>query len=215
MPALRERLTLIVITDAALAAPRGVVDVVREALSAGAPAVQLRYKEMGAADLFALGAQLRALTRAAGALFFVNDRVDVALAVGADGAHLGPDDIPIGAVRAFVPDGFLLGASTDDPDEARTLAAAGADYIGCGTVYATRTKADAGAIVGPEGLDRVASAVEIPIVGIGGVTVERSAEIAATTAAAGVAVVSAVMAAPDPAAAVRGLLAPWSTRTQG
>lgn len=202
---------LIVITDAALAHPRSVEEVVAAALAAGAPAVQLRAKSATARELLDLGGRLRQLTRDAGALLFVNDRVDVALALGADGAHLGPDDLPVAALRAAVPPGFLLGASTDDPEVARRLVADGADYIGCGTVYATSTKPDAGEVIGLEGLERVARSVDVPVVGIGGVTVERSAEVAGT-AAAGVAVVEAVMAAEDPGAAVRGLLAPWVGR---
>ena len=210
-PELARRLRLIVITDAGLAAPRSVEEVVAAALDAGATTIQLRAKDATARELLELGGGLRRLTRDAGALLFVNDRVDVALALEADGAHVGPDDLPVAALRAALPAGFLIGASADDPEVARRLVADGADYIGCGTVYATSTKPDAGHVIGLEGLDRVARAVDVPVVGIGGVTVERSAEVAAT-AAAGVAVVGAVMAAADPGAAVRGLLAPWAGR---
>jgi thiamine-phosphate diphosphorylase len=208
---LARRLRLIVITDEGLARPRPVEDVVAAALSAGAPAVQIRAKAATASELFDLGRRVQPLARDAGALLFVNDRVDVALALGADGVHLGPDDLPVASVRAAVSDGFIIGASTDDPDVARRLASHGADYIGCGAVYATSTKPDAGDVIGIEGLDRVARAVDVPVVGIGGVTVERSAEVS-KTAAAGLAVVGAVMGAPDVAAAVRGLLAPWAAR---
>jgi thiamine-phosphate pyrophosphorylase len=208
---LARRLRLIVITDAALARPRSVEDVVAAALEAGAPAVQLRAKDATARELLEHGRALRRLTRDAGALLFVNDRVDVALALEADGAHVGPDDLPVAALRGVVPPGFLLGASADDPAVARRLVADGADYIGCGAVYVTSTKPDAGEVIGLEGLDRVARAAEAPVVGIGGVTVERSAEIAGTRAA-GVAVVGAVMGAEDPGKAVRGLLAPWMAR---
>jgi thiamine-phosphate diphosphorylase len=148
------------------------------------------------------------LARARGALLFVNDRLDVALALGADGVHLGPDDLPVAAARRAMGQGFLIGASTDDPERARALVRDGADYIGCGAVYATATKEDAGDVIGLDGLDCVARAVDVPVVGIGGISVERSAEVASTRAA-GVAVVGAVMGAADVAAAVRGLLAPW------
>jgi thiamine-phosphate pyrophosphorylase len=158
--------------------------------------------------LLELGRALLPAARASGALLFVNDRLDVALALGADGVHLGPDDVPVAAARRATPDGFLIGASADDPDVARQRVAEGASYIGCGTVYATTTKPDAGDVIGLEGLDRVARAVDVPVVGIGGITVERSAEVAGTSAA-GVAVVSAVMRAPDVGATVRGLLEPW------
>ena len=211
--ALRDRLRLIVITDADIAAPRAVVEVVRAALAAGAPAIQLRDKRAGAAELYETARELVTLTRAAGALFFVNDRLDVALAVEADGVHVGPDDIPVGAIRAAVPPGFLVGTSTDDPARASDLVAAGADYVGCGTVYATASKLDAGDVIGLEGLEAVARAVAVPVIGIGGVTVERSAEIAATSAA-GVAVIGAVMGAADVGTAVQGLMRPWLGRPQ-
>ena len=204
-------LRLIVITDRALAAPRAVRAVVEAALAAGAPAIQLRDKDADAGALLESARALRVLTRRHGALLFVNDRVDVALAAGADGAHLGPDDLPIAAVRARVPAGFLLGYSTDDPAEARRAAAEGADYIGCGTVYGTTTKADAGEAIGLARLEEVALAVGVPVVAIGGITAERASEVA-RTAAAGVAVVGAVMGAADPGAVVRRLLAPFDAR---
>ena len=139
----------------------------------------------------------------------MNDRVDIALALGADGVHVGSRDVPVAALRRSVPEGFLIGASTDDPDVARTLVADGADYVGCGTVYPTETKPNAGDVIGLAGLERVVRAVQGPVIGIGGITVERSAE-AASTGAAGIAVIGAVMMAADVEEAVRGLLAPWS-----
>lgn len=203
--ALREALRVLVITDAGLAAPRSVPDTVRAALEGGARSVQLRNKGDSARALVGIGRELRALTRAHGALLFVNDRVDVALAVEADGVHVGPHDLPVAAVRAIAPPGFLVGRSADDPAVAQRAVAEGADYIGCGTVYATTTKPDAGDVIGLEGLSRVARAVTVPVVAIGGITVERARGIA-RTGAAGVAVVGAVMSAPDPAEAVRELL---------
>ena len=202
---LSRALRLIVITDTGLAAPRTVVEVVSAALAGGAQAVQLRNKGEGARELMAVGRELRERTRAAGSLLFVNDRMDVALALEADGVHLGPDDLPVAAVRRHAPPGFLVGRSADDPLVARTAVADGADYIGCGTVYATTTKADAGDVIGLTGLRAVVEAVSVPVVGIGGITVERTSEVLAT-GAAGVAVVGAVMAAADPAAAVRDFL---------
>jgi len=203
------RLRLIVITDRQAAAPRSIVEVVEAALQAGAPAIQLRDKTATARALLEAGRELLPIVHGAGALFFVNDRVDVALALGADGVHVGPDDLPVRAIRGAVPRDFLIGTSTDDPKEAEALVADGADYIGCGTVYQTTTKPDAGNVLGPEGLDRVARAVAAPVVGIGGITPGRAAEVA-KTAAAGVAVVAAVMGATDVGRAVRTLLQPWT-----
>ncbi len=205
---LAAHLRLLVVTDAPLAAPRSVVEVVEMALAAGAGAVQLRNKGDTAGELLQVGRSLRKLTRAAGALLFVNDRVDLAIALEADGVHVGSDDLPVAAVRRVVPSGFLVGRSADDPHVARQALTAGADYIGCGAVYATSTKPDAGEVIGLSGLQTVVEAVDRPVVAIGGITVERAAEVAAT-GAAGIAVVGAVMSADDPAATVHALLAPF------
>ncbi len=201
-----KRLRLIVITDSRLAGDRGVVRQVERALEAGAPAIQMREKEMGAGAALELGRRLRALTREHGALFFVNDRLDLALALGADGVHLGPTDLPVAEVRGQSPSGFLIGYSTDDPETAVQAQADGADYLGCGTVWPTSSKEDPGAVIGPEGLAQVARAVSIPVVAIGGITPARARELS-RCGATGVAVIGAVMAAPDPGGTVRDLLA--------
>lgn len=204
-------LRLIVITDAAIAAPRDVRDIVAAAVGAGAPAIQLRDKRATARELAEAARALLPIVRGAGALLFVNDRLDVALAAGADGVHLGPDDLPVAAARPIAPRPFLIGTSTDDPAVARRAERDGADYIGCGAVFGTTSKPDAGdERIGPGRLDEVAAAVDIPVVGIGGIDVSNVAAVAETRAA-GVAVIGAVMAAADPDAAVRALLAPFST----
>lgn len=199
-------LRLIVITDARLAAPRTVRDVVETALAAGAPAIQLRMKDASARALVELGLELRILTRRVGALLFVNDRFDVALAIEADGVHLGPDDLPVAAVRAAAPPGFLIGCSTDEPDVAVRVARDGADYIGCGAVFGTSSKDVGGQHIGVDRLDEVARAAPVPVIGIGGIDTTNVGRVAAT-AAGGVAVIGAVMGAADPGAAVRALLA--------
>lgn len=210
---LRENLRLLVLTDTGLAAPRSVVDTVNRALEGGSRAIQLRNKGESPRELLAVGHELRALTSEVGALLFVNDRLDVALALEADGLHVGPNDLPVDVVRAHSPPGFLIGRSADDATVARRAVDDGADYIGCGTVYPTSTKPDAGDVIGLDGLAAVVRAVPVPVVGIGGITVERAADVAAT-GAAGIAVVGAVMAAPDPGDAVRRLLEAFRTRTQ-
>jgi len=199
-------LRLIVITDRASAAPRAVRDIVAAALGAGAPAIQLRDKDATAAELMRQAEELLPLVRARGARLFINDRLDVALAAGADGVHLGPDDLPVDAARRIAPPGFLIGYSTDDPEIAREAERAGASYIGCGAVFGSPTRhAVANEEIGTDRLDEVARAVSIPVVGIGGVSTANIAQIAATRAA-GAAVVSAVMTAVDPAASARELL---------
>lgn len=204
---LRDRLRLIVVTDPDCGAGRTVADVVRAALRGGAPAIQLRMKDASAREMADAARALLAETRAAGALLFINDRVDVALAAGADGAHVGQDDLPVAAARTIAPPGFLLGVSAETAELARAAQADGADYVGVGPVYATGSKADAGDAVGAERIAQVAAAVRIPVVGIGGITIDNAPPVI-RAGAAGVAVISAVMRAPDPEAAVRGLLAP-------
>lgn len=205
--AIRERLRLIVVTDPDCGAGRSVVQVVRAALRGGAPAIQLRMKDAPAREMADVARTLLAETRAAGALLFINDRVDVALAVGADGAHVGQDDLPMAAARGIVPPGFLLGVSAETTELAAQAEADGADYVGVGPVYATGSKADAGDAVGTARITEVASAVRIPVVGIGGIAIGNAAAVM-DAGAAGVAVISAVMRADDPEAAVRALLLP-------
>lgn len=209
---LARHLRLVVITDSALAAPRQVADVVRAALRAGAPAVQLRDKVLPPRDLLPLGHRLRADTRDAGALLFVNDRLDLALAVQADGVHLGPNDLTVAAARRIAPPGFLIGHSADYPGAAREAVAAGADYIGCGTVFPTATKAGAGVAIGVRRLAEVVRCTDAPVVAIGGITEARAPRVFAA-GAAGCAVVSAVMTDADPQRAVRGFLRAAGRRT--
>ena len=174
MSALRDRLRLIVVTDPDCGGGRTVVEVVRAALRGGAPAIQLRMKDGAAREMTELARALLAETRPAGALLFINDRVDVAIAVGADGAHMGQDDLPVHAARAIAPRGFLLGVSAETAELARAAEADGADYVGVGPVYVTGSKADAGDAVGPERIAEVAAAVRIPVVGIGGITIANA-----------------------------------------
>ena len=203
-----------VITDEVLARPRALSDVVREALAAGAPTVQLRLKSASARELLEAAQTLMPIVRSAGALFIVNDRLDVALAAGADGVHLGPDDPPVKDVRRVadarsgVADTFIVGYSTDTRDEAARAEAEGADYLGVGAVYATANKSDAGDVIGLKGLRRVVKAVSIPVVAIGGITPERAPAVA-KTGACGSATIGAVMSATEPAEAVRELLLPF------
>ena len=212
---LADRLRLTVITDEVSARPHKVTDVVREALAAGAPAIQLRLKDATSRELLEAARILLPIVKSAGGLFIVNDRVDVALAVGADGAHLGPDDPPVADARAVAAEtlgaeagDFVLGYSVDTPDGAARAEADGADYLGVGAVYATANKADAGGVIGLEGLRRVVEAVAIPVVAIGGITPERAGAVA-KTGACGAATIGAVMGSPDPSEAVRSLLLPF------
>jgi thiamine-phosphate pyrophosphorylase len=205
-------LRLIVITDRSLAGERSVMDIVRAALAAGAPAIQVRDKDATARELAELTRKLIPLVKAADALLFVNDRLDVALATGADGVHLGPDDIPLSAARRIAPAPFIIGCSTDDPVRARELARDGASYIGCGAVFGTVTKDTGGERIGIDRLNEVARAVSIPVVAIGGVSVDNIDQVVRSEAS-GAAVVGAVMAAGDPGAVTLRLLEGWGQGT--
>ena len=145
---LRGALRLMVITHPRPSCGRPLEEVVEEVVAAGAGAIQLRDKEAPPRKLLGLARRLRTVTARHGALLIVNDRLDIALAAGADGVHLGPDDVPVAAARRVVPDGFVLGHSTDDPGVARRAEADGADYLGCGTVFPTTSKEDAGTVIG-------------------------------------------------------------------
>ncbi len=201
---LRGALRLMAITHPRPRCGRPLEKVAEEVVAAGAGAIQLRDKESSARELLDLARRLRAVTALRGALLIVNDRLDVALAAGADGVHLGPKDVPVAAARRAAPRGFLVGRSAAEPRAARRAEADGADYLGCGAVFPTASKADAGAVVGVDGLTAVAGSVRIPVLAIGGVTVGR-APLLSGSGAHGAAVVSAVMAADRPAEAARRL----------
>jgi thiamine-phosphate pyrophosphorylase len=195
---------LVLVTDRHATGGRDLVEVVTAALDAGLPAVQLREKDLPGRPLLALAEALRAATTRAGALLIVNDRIDVAIAAGADGVHLGGGSVPVEVARRLLPPGALVGVSTHAPAEA--AAAAGADFVFFGPVYATPSKAAFGP---PQGVARLAEAVAaaaVPVLAIGGITMHEVAA-ARAAGAAGVAVIRAILGASDPATATRGILA--------
>jgi len=193
----KEKLKLYVITDAGLSRGRNNREVVEAALRGGATAVQLREKNLPTRRLLEEARELRRLTLREGALFIVNDRPDVALAVEADGVHIGDDDMPLQDCRRILGDSFLVGVSADSPEEAKEAQKQGADYLGCGPVYATTTKTDAGVPLGPGGLEEICRSVEVPVVGIGGIDVENAAAVM-EAGVFGIAVISAVVSANSP-----------------
>ena len=203
---LAPRLRLMVTTDRRLAGARGWLDIVETTLQAGATAIQLRDKKAPSGQLLEMAGRLRPLCDRHAALFLVNDRLDVALAAGADGVHLGDDDLSVAEARRVAPVHFLIGRSADSEAAARAAEAEGASYLGVGSIFGTQTKEDViGEAIGTDRLLQVVRAVSIPIVGIGGVRPENAAEVA-RAGAAGIAVVSALMTAPDPAKTTRSLL---------
>jgi thiamine-phosphate pyrophosphorylase len=162
--------------------------------------IQLRDKRGDLRGLLPQARAIQTLCRAHGALFIVNDRLDLALAVGADGAHVGQDDLPAGAARRLLGPGRILGVSTHDRAQAEAARGAGADYIGFGPMFPTGTKDTGYTPRGLAGLREVRAAVGLPILAIGGITLETAAEVIAAGATAP-AVISAIVAAPDIAAA--------------
>jgi thiamine-phosphate pyrophosphorylase len=193
-----------VLTDAR--AGRDALAVSLRALAAGAPVIQLRVKGSTDRELYDLGVRLVAACAGSGATCIVNDRVDLALAIGAHGTHLGADDLPVAVVRRIAGPGHLIGGTAREPGRAAALVAEGADYLGVGPAYETSTKDGLPAAIGPAGIGAVARAVAVPVIGIGGITVDRVPAVLAE-GAYGVAVVGAVSDADDPAAATRALLA--------
>ena len=183
---------------------RSHVAIADAAIRGGATAIQLRMKDAPARAVFDAARAIGERCREAGVTFVVNDRVDVALASGADGVHVGSDDLPAEDARALLGASLFLGVSTATIDEARSAARAGADYLGVGAVYATATKADAGAAVGPARIAEIAASCDLPVVGIGGITLDNAAAVI-RAGAAGVAVITAVTAADDMIDATRRL----------
>nr|WP_239522598.1 thiamine phosphate synthase [Geodermatophilus sabuli] len=175
------------------------------AVAAGAPVVQVRVKDCTDRTLYDFARQVVEICAPAGVTCLVDDRVDVALAVGAAGTHLGAADLPVAAARRLAGPGHLIGGTARDAEQGRRLVAEGADYLGVGPAYPTTTKSGLPDAIGPAGVGAVAAAVAVPVVAIGGITVDRVPALLAA-GAAGVAVVGAVSAAADPGAATRALL---------
>jgi len=193
-----------VITDARLARGRDQVEVIDAAIRGGATMVQLRDKELPTNEQYALGLRLRDLTRRTGTTLIVNDRVDLALAIEADGVHLGQDDLPPPVARKLLGPDAILGVSAGNAAEYALVEREGADYLGTGPFATTRSKADAGAAIGGAGIAAVRKLTTLPMVAIGGISAANAAE-AMRAGADGVSVISAIVGAPDPEAAAREL----------
>lgn len=192
-----------VITDAGLLKGLDPVTACRLAVAGGATMVQVRWKDASSSEVLQLA---RALVAVLPAPVIVNDRVDVALAAGAAGAHLGWEDVPLDAIRPSVPPGFLLGISVGSPDEAERAAALEADYWSIGPCFSTANKADAGPALGPEGFAELARLAPegVPVIGIGGISSTNARSIV-DAGGAGVAVIGGVFGTTDPERAAREL----------
>jgi thiamine-phosphate pyrophosphorylase len=195
-------LLLYLCTDRALSLGRPVLEAVEAAIAGGVSMVQVREKAGSSRAFYQMALELRALTKRLGTPLVVNDRLDIALAVGADGVHLGQSDLPLSAARKLAGAALFIGVSAGTEEEAEAAQRAGADYLGVGPVYPTGSKADARAVLGTERLRSVKNAVRIPVIGIGGISPANAAEVM-KTGVAGVAVISAILSRPDIEAAAR------------
>jgi thiamine-phosphate diphosphorylase len=201
--ALRERLAVYYVADPEQA-PGDFMATVDAALAGGVTALQLRAKTMDGRDMFDLALLLRDRCLETGVLFFVNDRVDVALAVAADGVHVGIHDLPLAATRRLVGAGVIIGYSPQTMADVHVAKAHGADYVGLGPVFGTASKADAQPALGLARLAEQIAAAGLPAVGIGGITVANAGAVI-HAGADGVAVISAIQSAPDPGQAAASL----------
>jgi thiamine-phosphate pyrophosphorylase len=194
---------LYLILDESAAAPgRPLLEALREAAAAGAWLFQYRNKIASGAEAYRQAVRLREAAGEAGALFLVNDRCDLALAVEADGVHLGQDDLPLAMARSLVGPGKLIGISTHRAEQVIEADRGGADYIGFGPLFPTDSKPDHDPVVGLDGLRKIRPLTRLPIFAIGGISVDR-VEAVISAGADGVAVIAAVLASPDIRAAVR------------
>jgi len=193
---------LYVVTGMEFSGGRAYRDVVNACIEGGAGIIQLREKNWSVSRVFEVGREVREITRKRGALFIVNDRVDLALALKADGVHVGQEDLPLQAVRKLVGSKLIVGVSAGTPEQALQAERNGADYIGVGPVFHTETKKDARPPRGLEILEQVRQAVSLPIFAIGGIKLHNVASVI-RAGADGAAVVSAVVGAADIAGAAR------------
>ncbi|MDR1440151.1 MAG: thiamine phosphate synthase [Clostridiales bacterium] len=197
-------LLLYLCTDRALLNGRSLACAVEEAIDGGVTMVQLREKSATSREFYELALEIGKITRRRGVPLVIDDRLDIALASGADGLHIGQSDIPLAAARALLGGERFIGVSAGTPAEAVAAERGGADYLGVGAVYPTTSKDGVGDAIGLLGLGAVMDSVSIPVVAIGGVG-ERNADAVMGAGVAGIAVISAILAKEDVGAAARAL----------
>ena len=196
--------SLYLVTDRALSLGRSTVEVVRAAIRGGVSCVQLREKGCSTREFMDEARLLKALLAGTGVPLFINDRLDVALAVGADGVHLGQNDLAIADARRLVGNRMIIGISAESVADAVRAEAEGADYIGASPVFTTPTKTDTASPLGLDGLRAIRRAVQLPLVAIGGINADNAAQVL-RAGADGLAVVSAIVSAPCPRTAAAAL----------
>lgn len=195
--------SIYLVTDEGCLQGRALLDCVREALEGGVTLVQYRAKTASSAEMYNEALQLKALCDSFNVPLIINDRLDIAMAVGAAGVHLGQDDLPCAAARKILGEDYIIGVSAHNQAEAKAALQSGADYLGCGAVFGTATKADVKKL-GTDGLAAICKAKGLPVVGIGGVTADNYREVRAA-GADGAAIVSGILAQPDIRTTVRAI----------
>ena len=200
--------SLYLVTDRGILGGRDLCRAVEAAISGGVTLVQLREKEIASREFYQIALALRALTARYKVPLLINDRLDIALAVDADGIHIGREDLPLQAARKILGPGKIIGYSVSSIEEAVYGERIGADYLGAGPVYMTATKAVTTDPLGVEGLKRIKESVAIPVVGIGGINRDNVREVR-KSGADGVSVVSGILGSSDPARASRLILDFW------
>ena len=193
------------VTDRGLSRGRSTLEILQSAVRGGVTCVQLREKNCPIREFIEQANSAKAYLSAHAIPLIINDRLDVAQAVGADGVHLGQSDMPLNVAREIVKDSMIIGISAESLQDAIEAETGGADYIGVSPIYGTPTKTDTAPPLGLEGLREIRKAVRIPLVGIGGLTKDNAGEVI-KHGADGVAVVSAIVSADDPELATRELL---------
>jgi thiamine-phosphate pyrophosphorylase len=193
-----------VLTDTTLQTRFSHLELAELAIAGGADTIQFRQKDGATRPMIRVAEQMQALCKKAGVTFVINDRVDVAIASGADGVHLGHDDFPIRLARKLLGEAAIIGGSAGNMQEARKCLLEGADYIGFGPVYPTTSKEDAGPATGLDLLQQIVEAIPLPIIAIGGITADNTLPVK-RAGAHGIAVISTVCCQNDPAEAARCL----------
>ncbi|WHH57814.1 thiamine phosphate synthase [Petroclostridium sp. X23] len=200
--------TLYLVTDRGVLKGRDLMESVEKSIKGGVTLVQLREKDITSLDFYNIALKLKALTRFYNIPLIINDRLDIALAVDAEGLHIGQEDLPLEVARKQLGDGKILGYSVSNIEEALYGEKHGADYLGVGPVYATGSKSDAGRPIGIQGLKEIKQNVSIPIVGIGGIGISNIKEVKAS-GINGVSLISAVLGSDDIEEASRNLVKLW------
>lgn len=199
--------SLYLVTDRGILGDRGLFKAVEAAIKGGVTVVQLREKDISSLDFYNIAVKLKELVHRYNVPLIINDRLDIALAVDADGLHIGQSDLPVEVARRLLP-GKILGYSASTVEEARYGQKNGADYLGVGAVYATGSKADAGNPIGVEMVKKIKQSVALPVVGIGGIGLSNIEEVK-TAGIEGVSIISAILGSPDIEGTSRSLINLW------